>query len=244
MSHVRNEVHPSGSGGTVTQAASQQLLVPSTGPEAWGSRLARPDLQWKPGKSAWAVAHAWHDAHGLPPEVSAALSTAFRGVELLIAIPEWKTSLPGGGAASQTDVWALCGTDTGLASVAIEGKVDEPFGPTVGEWLREASPGKRERLDYVYGLLGLTTPPPDAIRYQLLHRTASAVREAQRFHAAHAVMLVQSFQQGDRWFEDFAAFAAVLGASPEKGKLVAVPSHAPCTLHLGWVRGDRRYAKA
>jgi hypothetical protein len=34
---------------------------------------------------------------------------------------------------------------------------------------------------------------PDAIRYQLLHRAASVVIEAERFNASYAVLPVHSF---------------------------------------------------
>ena len=45
--------------------------------------------------------------------------------------------------------------------------------------------------------------PGDSIRYQLLHRAASAMVEARRFNAAHAMMLVHSFSPSDEWFDDY-----------------------------------------
>jgi hypothetical protein len=131
-----------------------------------------------------------------------------------------------------------------LISVAVEGKVSEPFGPTVGEWLVNASAGKQRRLAYLRDLLGLPDPVPPNLRYQLLHRTASALIEARRFFAAHAVMLVHSFSQSDEWFADFREFAEALGASAVKERVVSVPRHAGPTLHLGWVRGGSEYLAA
>jgi Domain of unknown function (DUF6946) len=52
----------------------------------------------------------------------------------------------------------------------------------------------------------------DGIRYQLLHRTASAILTARAFHAHVAVMVVQSFGTKDAVREDFDAFCKVLDA--------------------------------
>jgi HD domain len=72
------------------------------------------------------------------------------------------------------------------------------------------------------------------IRYQLLHRTASAVIEARRFGARHAVMLVHSFSDGEDWFGDFAAFAGLYGATVTRASTTPVRELRNVTLHLGW----------
>jgi hypothetical protein len=163
---------------------------------------------------------------------------------MLLALPEHQVPLPGGGRPSQNDLWVLARSQTGLISMAVEGKVSEPFGPTVGEWLVNASAGKQRRLAYLRDLLGLPDPVPPHLRYQLLHRTASALIEARRFFAAHAVMLVHSFSQSDEWFADFSDFAETLGASVAKERVAPVPSQTEPTLHLGWVRGGSEYLEA
>jgi hypothetical protein len=61
----------------------------------------------------------------------------------------------------------------------------------------------------------MSTPIRDSVRYQLLHRTASAVIEAERFGARHAVMLVHSFTEENLWFDDFAEFASVFRLKAE-----------------------------
>jgi len=86
----------------------------------------------------------------------------------------------------------------GLVALAIEGKVDEPFGPTMGERRTDPSRGVAERIEWLVGRLGAGSVP-DGIRYQLLHRTASALLIAQQFDAAAAVMLVHSFSPTSRW---------------------------------------------
>ena len=122
------------------------ILVPSNGPDDWKRFLAQPDLHWSTGYSARTLAHSWEAATGAPPEVADLMVQAFGPGELLFAVPEHKTALPGGERKSQSDVFALMRHGRGLACYTIEGKVDEPFGPTVGEWSVNASPGKIERL--------------------------------------------------------------------------------------------------
>lgn len=138
----------------------------------------------------------------------------------------------------------LARNDAGLVSIAVEGKVDEPFGPTLGEWLADASAGKRARLAGLGTLLSLATEPPPGTRYQLLHRTASALIEAQRFHASAAVLLVHSFSPSGMWYADYAAFAALLGVDSAPGAVVDTSERGGVRLFLGWVRGDQRFLEA
>ncbi|MFO7652408.1 MAG: hypothetical protein R6X25_01150 [Candidatus Krumholzibacteriia bacterium] len=212
------------------------FLRATTGPDDWRALLADPEQQWRAGYSAHALAHCWEAAGDLPGAVRRMLETEplFRGFELLLAIPELQVSLPGGGRPSQTDLWVLGSIAGGLVSVAVEGKVSEPFGPTVGEWQRGASHGKITRLDYLCDLLHLRQSSAPRIRYQLLHRTASAIILARRFHAAHAVMLVHSFSPDRVCSQDYRMFAAALGAVAQDGMIV-VPSHREPTLSLAWV---------
>jgi hypothetical protein len=86
----------------------------------------------------------------------------------------------------------------GVVACTIEGNVEEPFGPTVGEWMRAAPRGKVERLEYGCGLLGVENCPPD-VHYQPLYCTASTLMEAKRFCAADAAMVVHLFSPEPRW---------------------------------------------
>jgi hypothetical protein len=101
----------------------------------------------------------------------------------------------------------------------------------------DSSPGKAERFSYLLSLLGLSAVPVGA-RYQLLHRTASAIIEAQRFNAAHAVMLVHSSTE---WSQDYAAFVALMGGSAKENRMVSVGFRSGVSLCLAWVRGDAYY---
>lgn len=223
-----------------------KIFAPIDNAEDWRQFLAEPDKQWRSGFSAKAMAYCWQSADGIPPDVLSVLEQepAFGGLETLLVIPEHKVPLPGGRRASQNDAWVLAAASEGLVSIAVEGKVSEPFGPTVGEWMVDASPGKKERLEFLCGLLGMDNPPPDDVRYQLLHRTASAVIEARRFHAQHAAMIVHSFSQTLEWFEDYARFAALMGTTAEVNLLSTISRETGPTLNLGWVKGDARFLDA
>jgi hypothetical protein len=213
------------------------IYIPCGSAEHWAQFLAEPTKQWKRGCSARTFAYCWHSAIGFPSEISATLATseALTGAQLLLAIPEHKVRLPGARRGeSQNDLWVLTKADAGLISMTIEGKVAEPLGETLGEWLVNASPGKLERLAYLRKELGLADVLQPSIRYQLLHRTASAILEAKRFNACHAVMLVHTFSQTDQWFDDFATFVPLFDKRAEVGKVVCVGERGGVALHLGW----------
>jgi hypothetical protein len=74
------------------------------------------------------------------------------------------------------------------------------------------------------------------IRYQLLHRTASAIILAQRFHARHAAMVVHSFSPAAKWIDDYYSFARLLGAAGSLDGVIDIPGHDQPTLSLAWVQ--------
>jgi hypothetical protein len=123
-------------------------------------------------------------------------------------------------------------------------EVEEPFDKTVGEWREVSSPGKEARLRYLSEVLALSQPIPDSIRYQLLHRVASSVIEAERFGAKHAVMIVHSFSPTNQWFDDFSMFVSLLGHTAEIGRLVSTKAWRGIPLHVGWAHGDERFLRA
>jgi hypothetical protein len=161
---------------------AMEIYVPSRGVGDWQRLLADPVKHWAVGYSAHALAHCWQAFNGFPPEISRVLSQhgAFSGIEPLFIVPERQVALDNDRAPSQNDAWVLAKAASGLVSIAIEGKVNEPFDVTLGEWRKTPSEGRIARLKFLTKTLALTEPIPDSIRYQLLHRTASAVIEAQR----------------------------------------------------------------
>lgn len=129
----------------------RRIYIPASAPEDWKQFLSEPEKQWKKGFSARALAYCWQEANNIPADVKRVLSQApgFEEIEALVIIPEHKVPLPGGARPSQTDCWVLARTSRDLISIAVEGKVSEPFGPTIKEWLTNPSEGKKERLSYL-----------------------------------------------------------------------------------------------
>ena len=222
-----------------------KICVPSTGVKDWQSLLADPVKHWKIGYSARAMAYCWEDAKGFPAEITELFISCdapnFQQIEPLLTIPEHKVSLPGGATESQNDAFVLARTPNGLVSITVEGKVSEPFGPALEEWYENPSRGKKTRLGYLLKNLGLTDVPSSDIRYQLLHRTASAVIEARQYHAKIAVMIVHSFSQTNEWFEDYASFVNLYGKNAGVGELVKATTIDDISLYLGWAKGDACY---
>ena len=210
-------------------------------PEDIIPHLAKQERHWKKGYSAYELAYSWVGAKGIPNPVVAVLHQAeeFLGMELIEGFFEKETDLRSRGRPSQTDLLALIGDGEGFAVLGIEGKVDEPFGPLVSEWLVDASANKRARLSVLQETMGLADQDVSNLRYQLLHRTAAAVYEAQRYKIRRAVMLVHSFSDGHSWFDDFRAFADAIG-TPVSGtnELSAKVGVEGISLRLGWVADE------
>jgi hypothetical protein len=217
------------------------FLIPTKSPSCWKQFLA-DEKHWKAGYSAMALAQCWEQAKGFPPEIQKlfASHSQFEDVELLLAIPEHKVDLPGGRRPSQNDLFVLGKAAGELVAITIEGKVNESFDRTVAEWLRTDSKGKRDRLKFLCEQLGLAKIP-DNIRYQLLHRTASAIIEAKRFNAKSAVMIVHSFNSDHLWFDDYQKFIELFGAAAEHGKLVHLQRIQGIHVYCGWATGASRF---
>jgi hypothetical protein len=217
-----------------------KIYIPTEGPDDWQRFLADPKKQWRTGFSAKTLAHCWESADELPNEITSILRPYGADVQLLLAIPEHKVRLPGAARGeSQNDVFALARAGDMTFAIMVEGKVSEPFGETLGDWLENASDGKRERLAFMCQLLGLTLPLPNDIRYQLLHRTASAVIEARRFKTDAAAMIVHSFSPERKWFEDLVRFVSLFGVTiTVVNELTAVRPNARPPLYIGWACGD------
>jgi hypothetical protein len=216
------------------------FLVPTSRAEDWKNLLADPDKHWREGYSAHALATRWEAAGGLPVEVRALFEDdpAFAGLQMLLGMPEHKVALPGGARPSQTDLWVLARTREELLSIAVEGKVRESFGPTLDEWMSDKSQGKTTRWLALCDLLSLAQDCDRSLRYQLVHRTASAILEAQRFRAPKAALVVHSFSGNQDGFGDFQKFAGHLGASVSSpGRIHRAESVSGIELFVGWAQG-------
>lgn len=222
-----------------------KIFIPANNPEDWKSLLAEPDKQWKTGYSAKALAYCWQEADGFPEEVRNVFIKSgielFQNIELLLAFPEYKVPLSGGARPSQNDIFVLAKGNNELVSIMVEGKVSEPFGETIAEWIGHASKGKQKRLKCLLNELQLRDSQIGAIRYQLLHRTASAVIEAKKFNAQNALMLVHSFSQATEGFADYCRFLALFGLKGEENSLVLAKNVNGIDLYFSWIKGSEEY---
>ncbi|MBY0270735.1 MAG: hypothetical protein K2X06_12755 [Burkholderiales bacterium] len=225
----------------------KRVFVPTKSGADWQVLLAKPKLHWKVGASAMTAAAAWEAAAGdLPPEITCLLDSSrekfLLSQRLLLALPEWQVPLPGGITTSNTDVLAICRNDLGVCILGVEAKVLEDFGPLVAEKRAESSSGQTGRLTYLHSLLGVERFD-DSIRYQLLHRTASALLTAREFHAVAAVMLVHAFDTPASQRADFEAFRVSLNAQEVAPLVYKVPSFDNPSLYLAWCDGDAKFRR-
>ena len=220
-----------------------KFFIPANNPEDWKQLLAEPDKQWKTGYSAKSLAYCWHKTNDFPRSVKRVFKGSginlFQDIELLIAFPEWKVPLPGGRRASQNDIFVLAKGSNQLISIMVEGKVRESFGEIISEWKSDNSKGKQTRLNYLCELLRLNMEQVGHIRYQLLHRTASAVIEARRFRAENALMLVHSFSQENEkdseGFQDYCQFLSLFRLKGKMNSLTRPTNIGGIRLYFGWV---------
>ncbi len=225
----------------MAKSPQKRIFVPTQSPVDWQRLLAEPEKHWREGYSALSLATCWERANGVPEEISSLLRShpdfAASPPELVLALPEIKTELPGGDAASQTDLFAIVASGDKRIAIGIEGKVAEPFGEVLSKWFANPSTGKKERLAFLTGLLGLPPTLPPTIRYQLVHRTAAAVLEARRFQVPHAALIIHSFSPDHLWFEDFQTWCGLFRATPEIGQLVTLGNLEGTRLYAGWAVG-------
>ncbi len=227
-----------------------RLFIPTFGPTDWRRLLADPKKHWREKRSAYELAISWEaargSARGLPPSIARLLDEMPKlvGATLLLGIPEHQVVLEGGGHPSQTDLWGILSAPCGLISMAIEGKAGESFDLPVREWLQKGSSpqrtvsprsGKPARLAQLCNLLEIERDQVEECRYQLLHRTASAILEAKRFRAEHAIFLVQSFADDPVSLSDYIYWARQLGVVAGENKVVSAGARGGIHLWLAWV---------
>lgn len=175
--------------------------------------------QYQDGRSMAEAAKCWLAAGGkLPPSISHVVGSN----ELIAAHFEFPKKVWGGGT-SMTDIMAF--VPAGV--VAVEAKVDEPFGDLVSTWIFEEekekprSPPHRTRVIQRYAkAFNVRSVHLLGIRYQLLHRTLCAVLTAKARATSQAWMMVQAFPSptGEDGHlanrSDFDRFIALVGNAP------------------------------
>jgi hypothetical protein len=209
---------------------------------------------WRPGRSAYELAHKWLPATIPPSQVAQLLRSGPPVLESLrfeLCVVEKPVVLDTLKGPSMTDLMAYARNQGGDRVVlAVEGKTDETFGLRVFSWIRgdkelqqpdgQPRPSRERRLLFLASQLGLSITADSRLRYQLLHRTASAILEAAQLGAAAAVVVIHSFAgegaDADNW-KDFSEFLRLLGLSPSKGTLVgpvSLGSPIKVPVFFGW----------
>ncbi|MBU3198260.1 hypothetical protein LL037_21190 [Clostridium estertheticum] len=217
------------------------IYIQTKSKEDWKQFLAEPDKQWKDGYSAKSLATCWQGANGIPKKVKQVFANThcieLKDVEMLFGIPEYKVVLPRG-RASQNDLFVLARTNKEIFPIMVEGKVNESFGPLVGEWIIKMSDGKKERLEYLCKLLNLTNRNIDNIRYQLLHRTASAIITANKYHCNTAMLLIHSFSPLNKSFKDYSDFINLYNLEAQLDGIIGPVILNGVRVYWGWVKDE------
>jgi len=216
----------------------------SKGPEDW--KKLHPEGHWVKGRSARALAFSWEEnPQGFPPSIEKVFAKSglnlFETIKLLLIFPEYAVRLPGRGKASMNDVFVLADSNNCLLPLTVEGKVDEGFNQLVSEW-SDGSVNKERRLRGLCQFLNLQRDQINNIRYQLLHRTASAIIEAKRYRCTKAMMIVQSFDQMNpqSGFDDFRNFVSLYDKTAKEDSVLQIQLEQ-MQLYLAWVKGDPKY---
>ena len=252
---AQQQVGPENEQAEPFQFRNERIVVRVNSVDQWRQLIANPELHWRIGYSARTLAHCWSAANGLPQSVQRLFAVwgtePFDDFRVLLVRPELKVSLAGLGHDSQTDAWVLGRNQAELISISVEGKVDEPFGDeTLAQWLADPTKNRLERLGELSNLLGIPAlcndqgVPQDYaqnVRYQLLHRTASAIKLAKVYNAQHAMLLVHSFSEHHTGLEDYKEFLALFGAAGGIDKITFCGRRSGIQLWSGWVCGEPEF---
>jgi hypothetical protein len=223
---------------------NDKILVPSKGPDSWRELLAQPEQQWETGFSAKTLAYCWEDQTGFPNELTKSFDICGLNLDIILEIPEYKVYLDNNKAPSQNDLFVLSRDSNGLAVIMIEGKVSESFDKTVESWYD--SQGKQYRFEFLADKLEIdrNISTSNDLRYQLIHRTASSILTAERYFAQKAIMIVHSFSQSNRRFNDYKKFVKLINHSinPKVGEIYMCKKLSTgIDLYIGWIKGEAKY---
>jgi hypothetical protein len=222
------------------------FYIPSDDLNDWAKLLANPIKQWVVGKSARTLAHSWIDQKLYPKEIENVFNDygekPFKKMKFLFVFPEYKVDLPPCyREPSHNDIFIIGRGENELVSICVEGKVSESFGTYVPT-PKNPNSGMPERLSKMCESLGLVERDISKIRYQLLHRTLSSVTMAKKLNANYAMMLVHSFSESNKGFNDFTKFTMLFGVEAKINKILESDRLVSGKkLYFAWVKGDKKY---
>ncbi|MEG2198146.1 MAG: hypothetical protein RRY26_11935 [Cellulosilyticaceae bacterium] len=224
------------------------IFIKTQGVEDWSRLVANKKLHWKVGYSAKSLANAWEASEGFPSEVKvvfkASQDQCINNLELLYAFPEYNVKLPGGNRDSQNDLYVLARSDKEYMCIMVEGKKEESFGDRVEKWVETASDGwQNVRLQYILHKLDLVEKRVKNIRYQLLHRTLSALLEAEYVKADKCMVMIYSFSEHATNFKDYEEFVQLFGVTPKKKEVCGPINIKNKQVYFTWVEGNQKYTQ-
>ena len=133
-------------------------------------------------------------------------------------------------APSMTDIMVYCNMQTEEPFVlAVEGKANESFDKTVADWIVDGTDTPKStretRLEFLSDELGVDIPKDSTLRYQLIHRSVSALLESGLHGAASCMLLIHSFgdHANSNW-ADYVAFLDHIGISNPVKNAVSGPA--------------------
>ena len=214
--------------------------------------------QWRATRSAMELARSWFTSPSpcVPSEVASLFDSSplTAGMAVEYVRPECVTALPERGEGRNHDLVMVGKSKKAQVTVCVEAKTDEPFGETIGAYLRETeqkakAEHRRTGLpDRVQALLGLVfgtaadsaLDPWRAVRYQLLTGVAGTLIQAAEDGADIGVFLVHEFvtesvdrRKARQNARDFSRFvAALFGKEGAAGGALTGPISYPEGPHL------------
>lgn len=99
-------------------------------------------------------------------------------------------------------------------------------------------------MSFLLHSIGLTAVPNGAVRYQLLHRAASAIITGEQYRAKAAVILVHSFSQERVGWSDYQAFTRLFGVEAILGSLQRLGSPSTIPLFGIWIVGNPAFLRS
>lgn len=208
--------------------------------------------KFKKGFSAYELAYSWLHKRGHFPESIQEIFEAsnyqiFNDLVLNYAIVENPIFLDNFKGPSMNDLMVFASSKRTKSSIiiAVEGKVDESFDKYIYQWIRDNSKNPKisriKRLEYLNKQLGTNLKKESKIRYQLMHRTASAIIEAKRNGINNAMLLIHSFEsiKQDN-FQDCNNFITLFGiSSSEKQKIYQYKIDESLNLFFLWFEDSK-----
>jgi len=223
----------------------RQLRHTSDWVEAVGAK------NYRKGYSAYETHQKWKAISDLLPEplnsvLLRSRNPIFTGIKPDCVIAEHAVFLDTLKTPSKTDIMAFCSNEARERIVlAVEAKCAEPFAERISRWITTPDAPRRlaqrrlfteetpivsrkvDRLRFLNSVLGTDISPESHLRYQLLHRTASAILEARNLSARAAVVVVQAFTFNIENFFDFTDWTTVLGIQGTKKNTLLGPFLSP-----------------